>query len=216
MRTYAQRGILITFEGIDGSGKTSAAQALYNDLKASYQVLLTREPGATALGKVLRTLLQERTFELDAKAEFLLFAADRAQHMQEIVRPALEEGLIVISDRMADSSYAYQGFGRGVDPSMIHAINVWAMQGIEPDLTIYSMISYTEARKRLGLRNEQETIFEQEQEAFFARVADGFEAAFSLRSTRSSILKVDGHQGQQALHSQVISLVRDNLTRRGV
>ena len=182
MHKDSQQGILITLEGIDGSGKTSAVHALHQDLAGKYPTLLTREPGGTQLGKVLRTLLQERTFPLDPKAEYLLFAADRAQHMREIVLPALSMGMLVISDRMADSSYAYQGYGRGVDPAMIHMVNSWAMQGREPDLTIYVMITYAEARRRLGSRNEQTTVFEKEQEAFFDRVSQGFEAAFALRS----------------------------------
>lgn len=215
MHTYSQQGILITFEGIDGSGKTSAAHALYHDLKESYQVLLTREPGATPLGKVLRTLLQERTFAVDPKAEYLLFAADRAQHMHEVVIPSLEQGKIVISDRMADSSYAYQGYGRGVDPTMIHLINTWAMQGREPDLTIYVTISYEEARKRLGKRMEQETVFEQEQEAFFEKVREGFEAAFALRSPQGIVVRVDGHQEQATLHTEIERLVREYLKERG-
>ena len=121
MDDCTKKGTLITFEGIDGSGKSSAARALYDHLKDELPVVLTREPGGTELGRVLRTLLQNRTFDLDAKAEYLLFAADRAQHMKEIVLPALAQNKIVISDRMADSSYAYQGSGRGVDPDMINA-----------------------------------------------------------------------------------------------
>ncbi len=211
----SQQGFLITFEGIDGSGKTSAAQALYQDLVKKYTTLLTREPGATHLGKVLRTLLQGRTFSLDPKAEYLLFAADRAQHMQEIVLPALAEGIHVISDRMADSSYAYQGYGRGVDPDMIHTVNSWAMQGREPDLTIYVMITYEEARRRLGARNEQATVFEQEQEAFFERVAQGFEAVFALRSPQSIVMRVDGLQKQEHLHAEINNKVSKFLKERG-
>ncbi len=216
MHTYSSQGILVTFEGIDGSGKTSAAHALYTYLKGRCPAILTREPGGTEFGKILRTLLQGRTFELDPKAEYLLFAADRTQHMQELVLPALNEGKIVISDRMADSSYAYQGYGRGVTPAMIHAINQWAMQGREPDVTVYVMISYAEARKRLGTRNEQKTVFEREQEEFFERVAQGFEAAFALRSPESIIMRVDGHQEQEQVHTEIIRLIEQYLTQRGL
>ncbi len=216
MHKYSQQGILITFEGIDGSGKSSAAHALHQSLSPNYPTLLTREPGATHLGKVLRSLLQGRTFVLDPKAEYLLFAADRAQHMQEMVLPALNEGKIVISDRMADSSYAYQGFGRGVDPAMIYAVNSWAMQEREPDLTIYVMISYEEARRRLGARNEQETVFEQEQEAFFERVAQGFEAIFALRSPQGVVLGVDGHQAPDRLYTEINNKVSEFLKQRGI
>lgn len=216
MHTYSSPGILITLEGIDGSGKTSAAQALYQHLKNLHPAVLTREPGGTQLGKVLRTLLQERTFDLDPKAEYLLFASDRAQHMQEIVLPALAKGQIVISDRMADSSYAYQGYGRGVTPSMIHQVNRWAMQEREPDLTIYVMISYEEARRRLGVRNEQTTVFEKEQDAFFDRVAKGFEAAFALRSPQSLVIRIDGHHDEKRVHSGIIEAVEQYLRQRGL
>lgn len=216
MHTYSSPGILITLEGIDGSGKSSAAHALYTHLKVQYPALLTREPGGTHLGKLLRTLLQERTFDLDPKAEYLLFAADRAQHMQEIVLPALALGQIVISDRMADSSYAYQGYGRGVTPSMIHQINRWAMQEREPDLTIYVMISYDEARKRLGVRNERTTVFEKEQNAFFERVANGFEAAFALRSEGSIVARIDGHHDEGRVHREIIEVVEKFLQQREI
>lgn len=216
MRTSFPQGLLITFEGIDGSGKTSAAQALYAYLKYKRPTILTREPGGTEYGKTLRTLLQGRTFALDPKAEFLLFASDRAQHMQELVLPALEEGKVVISDRMGDSSYAYQGYGRAVNPAMIHAVNSWAMLGREPDLTIYVMISFAESKKRLGTRNERATVFEQEQEAFFERVAQGFEAAFALRSPEHVVMHIDGHQTQEKLHAEIIQKVEEYIRQRGL
>jgi dTMP kinase len=216
MHSYSSSGILITLEGIDGSGKTSAAQALYHHLKELHSVVLTREPGGTQLGSVLRTLLQERTFKLDPKAEYLLFAADRAQHIQEIVLPALAKGQIVLSDRMADSSYAYQGYGRGVTPSMIHQVNRWAMHEREPDLTLYIMISYEEARRRLGVRNEQTTVFEKEQDSFFERVAKGFEAAFALRSADNLIIRIDGHHDEKRVHREIIEAVELYLAQRGL
>jgi dTMP kinase len=216
MRTSFPQGLLITFEGIDGSGKTSAAHALYAYLKDKRPTVLTREPGGSEYGKTLRTLLQGRTFALDPKAEFLLFASDRAQHMQEVVLPALEQGNIVISDRMGDSSYAYQGYGRGVHPAMIHEVNSWAMQGREPDLTLYVMISFAEAKRRLGVRNERATVFEQEQEAFFERVVQGFEAAFAQRSPEHLVMRFDGHQTQEKLHVEIIRQVKEYIRQRGL
>lgn len=211
MDTGTKKGTLITFEGIDGSGKSSAARALYDALVPEYPVIFTREPGATELGRVLRTLLQNRTFEVDPKAEYLLFAADRAQHMKEIVLPALQENKIVISDRMADSSYAYQGYGRGVDPEMIHTINRWAMKEREPDLTLYLMIDYKEARKRLSERKEKQTVFEQEQELFFKRVTEGFEAAFNKR--KDKVIRIDGCRSQEKVHQDIITKVTKFLER---
>ena len=178
MCTNHKKGMLITIEGIDGSGKSSVAQAVARLLSAHTQVLLTKEPGATELGKQLRTLLQERTFTVSAQAEFLLFAADRAQHMKELVIPALEAGKIVLSDRMADSSLAYQGYGRGVEHEWITSINTWAMDGYVPDLTLYLKIDYPTAAHRLARRCETATVFEKE-ELFFERVIKGFETMYA-------------------------------------
>ncbi len=179
MCTNHKKGMLITIEGIDGSGKSSVAQAVARLLSAHTQVLLTKEPGATELGKQLRTLLQERTFTVSAQAEFLLFAADRAQHMKELVIPALEAGKIVLSDRMADSSLAYQGYGRGVEHEWITSINTWAMDGYVPDLTLYLKIDYPTAAHRLARRCETATVFEKEEELFFERVIKGFETMYA-------------------------------------
>lgn len=206
MNNTAKCGTLITLEGIDGCGKSSAAQSLYDDLKETYPVVLTREPGATKLGEVLRDFLQNRTCTVHAKAEFLLFAADRVQHFQEIVLPALAAGKIVISDRMADSSFAYQGYGRGVDPAMIKIINQWAMEAREPDATVYFEISFEDAKKRLGGRNEIATVFEQEQREFFERVAHGFEESFK---NRSGILRVNGSLTPAEVRQEVKKVVLD-------
>lgn len=203
---FNEYGTLITFEGIDGSGKSSAAKVLYDDLKKEAQVLLTREPGATDLGAHLREVLQKRKISVCDKAEYLLFAADRAQHMQQVVAPALKAGKIVISDRMADSSYAYQGYGRGIDPEMIKRVNAWAMMNREPDITIYLVIDYDRACKRLQKRDEPATVFEQERKAFFERVAQGFEDAFK---ERSSVIRVDASMAQ----GEVYKIVKESVYR---
>ncbi len=200
------RGILITIEGIDGSGKSSASQALYTALKANYEVILTKEPGATTLGKQLRTLLHERTFPLTPQAEFLLFAADRAQHIQEVVLPALQNGTIVISDRMADSSLAYQGYGRGLSTDWIQKINDWAMNTITPDLIVYLEIDYLTAHKRLSERQEKLTTFEQEQTAFFERVIKGFETIFH---NCSNVITIDAASSPDTVHTAIIEKVTD-------
>lgn len=202
-----ETGILITFEGIDGTGKSSAARYLYDALKKEFPVIFTREPGATELGKQLRSILQNRTFDLDPKAEYLLFAADRVQHMETIVLPALQEGKIVISDRMADSSLAYQGYGRGVDPGMITLVNNWAMHDRVPDLTVYLELDYELASKRLALRNEQATVFEQERAEFFERVQQGFEQAFKDRN----IIRIDASQEQEAVQQATYKAVYNYL-----
>lgn len=205
-RPYA--GMLITIEGIDGCGKSSAARALADTVSKHHSVLLTKEPGATQLGKQVRQFLQTRTCDVSPAAEFLLFAADRAQHMHEIVLPALQEGKIVISDRMADSSRAYQGFGRGLDDTWIQNINRWAMKNISPNLTFYLKIDYQTAMSRLKKRNEQATVFEQERVHFFERVIEGFETIFK---ERDSVITVDATQDQMKVHQIMLEKVLEIL-----
>lgn len=207
MTASLTKGILITIEGIDGCGKSSAARVLANALTGfnrPTEVLLTKEPGATELGKHLRTLLHQRTFDISPRAEFLLFAADRAQHIQQVVLPALNAGKIVISDRMADSSRAYQGFGRELGDEWIKLINGWAMQGITPDLTLYLKTDYATASARLQKRNEQATAIEQEEAAFFDRIIVGFETIFK---ERSSVITINAAEPEEKVHRAMIEHV---------
>lgn len=175
-------GMLITLEGIDGSGKSTLAQAMRDALtQRNIPVFLTREPGGSDLGKQLRSMLQERSVALCPKAEFLLFAADRAQHFHDVIIPNLQKGMIVISDRMADSSLVYQGFGRGLDLGFIETVNAWAMDGIKPNLTLYLRISPEQARKRLALRSPHLTAFEKDVDDLRERLVNGFETIFAKR-----------------------------------
>lgn len=174
------KGALITIEGIDGAGKSvlvhSLHQALLQDKRA---VVLTREPGGTYIGQMLKKVLLEEEKECDPRAEFLLFAADRAEHFKQLVLPALRRGAIVISDRMADSAVAYQGYGRGVDPHFIKSVNAFAMHGIEPDITLYLRISPDEARKRFEQRAEKHSTMEREGREFWEKVVFGYEQLLS-------------------------------------
>ena len=186
-----KKGILISVEGIDGSGKSTLAKNLAALLTSQgLPVLLTKEPGGTHLGLQLRKLLQEKTVAIDPVAEFLLFAADRAQHFQELVLPALQKNMIVISDRMADSSLAYQGYGRGIDQKAIAFVNAWAMQQRAPDLTLFCTVSIAAATDRLKKRNETLTSFEKEDVPFMERVLHGFN---EIIKTRDNVLKLDGN-----------------------
>ena len=135
-------GILITVEGIDGSGKSTFIKELSKKLN-NFDLILTKESGGSNLGKYLHQLVQTQPVTVSPKAEYLLFAADRAQHINEIVEPALKKNQLVISDRMGDSSVVYQGFARGLGTSMINIINTWAMNNINPDLVFYLKISST-------------------------------------------------------------------------
>lgn len=187
-----QKGILISIEGIDGSGKSTLAANL-NKLLAQdgLPVMLTREPGATPLGAQLRTIVQEKKVALCSKAEYLLFAADRAQHMHEVIMPALEQKKIIISDRMADSSLVYQGYGRGLDLAMIETINRWAMNDIKPDLTVYVRVSAATAMNRIIKRNAALSSFEKEHRTFIEKLINGFDTIFK---TRNNSIIIDGEQ----------------------
>lgn len=175
-------GILITLEGLDGSGKSTVAAALAHALnQKGLPVILTKEPGATELGALVRMIVQEKQVALCPESEFLLFAADRAQHFAQIIVPSLKQGKVVISDRMADSSLAYQGFGRGLDLHVIKMVNQWTMKGIQPDLTLYLRLPPEVALQRVAKRKQQLTSFEQEKLQFFDRVYQGFEQLFAQK-----------------------------------
>ena len=132
-----RRGLFITLEGGEGSGKSTQAQALKALLEgAGRSVTVTREPAGCPLGQRVRGLLNDRSLKLDARSEFLLFAAARAQHVAEVIRPALDRGEVVICDRFGDSSVAYQGYGRGLDLEDVREANRMATQGLVPDLTV--------------------------------------------------------------------------------
>lgn len=200
-----RRGILVALEGIDGCGKSTVARELAHYLDSrNYNVLLTREPGATALGAKLRTLVQEKKDPMCSTAEFLLFAADRAQHIQERVIPALSENKIVISDRMSDSSLAYQGWGRGLAVDQLKLINRFAMNGIAPDITLYIRVDPLTAFERIQTRNEQLTSFEKETKDFMTRVVAGFDA---LAVTNDTYHTIDGTQTPQAVLNAALTYV---------
>jgi dTMP kinase len=202
-----ERGLLIALEGIDGVGKTTLARHLAQKLEQlTLPVILTKEPGATPLGAQLRTTLAERSFPLDSVAEFLLFSADRAQHIKDVVKPALERGITVISDRMSDSSRAYQGFGRGLDMVMIEQVTKWVMQDIKPDITLYIALDPSVAWERIQARGHKVTAFEQEQRLFFEKVIAGFETIFAHRD---DVLYLDGQLSPEELSTQAFQTLKN-------
>jgi dTMP kinase len=200
-----KKGILIAIEGIDGSGKSSLAKNLHQELlNQKYEVLLTKEPGATALGQQLRTLVQEKKIPICPKAEFLLFATDRAQHFHEIIIPQLAQGKIIVSDRMADSSLVYQGFGRGLDQQIIATINAWAMNTIKPDVTIYVKVTAETAAKRVMQRKAALTSFEQEKQEFIQKLIHGFD---TLYKDRKDVIIIDGNQTLEQVVQQATAAI---------
>jgi len=147
-------GTFITFEGIDGSGKSTQLRLLGNLLRTNgCDVLLTREPGGTTLGLRLRAALLDAQEEVDPLTELLVFAADRAQHVRRLVRPALAAGRVVISDRYADATVAYQGAGRGFAPELISQIVQLATDGLRPELTLLFDLPIEESTNRTARRS---------------------------------------------------------------
>jgi len=160
---------LIAFEGGDASGKSTQAALLAGRLGA----VLTREPGGTAVGERVRDLLLDPALvDLDPRAEALFMAAARAQHVAEVIRPALDEGRDVVTDRYADSSLAYQGFGRGLDVEAVRALSAFATGDLWPDVVVLLDVPDDVARQRLGVLDR----FEAAGEDFHRRVVDGFRA----------------------------------------
>jgi len=148
-------GTFITFEGIDGSGKSTQLRLLAGFLRMKgYEVLATREPGGTPVGVRLRAALLDDQEQVDPLTELLVFAADRAQHVRRLLRPALESGRIVLSDRYADATIAYQGAGRGFAPQLISGIVALATEGLTPDRTLLFDLSVAESIERMRRRTE--------------------------------------------------------------
>ncbi|HHU53148.1 MAG TPA: dTMP kinase [Clostridiaceae bacterium] len=170
------RGLFITFEGIDGSGKTLQLELLTANLeKAGLKYLLIREPGGTSISEQIRKILLDRkNIEMSAETELLLFAAARAQLVKQIVKPALAEKTIVISDRFFDSTTAYQGYGREMNVNFIQNLNDFAIQGLSPDLTFYFDVSVETALGRLKDRTEKSDRIDLESQNFMERTRSGY------------------------------------------
>ena len=180
-----KQGVLIAIEGIDGAGKSTFASELNSFLqKQGFSTLLTREPGDTELGKEIRAIIQTQKQPITTQAQFLLFAADRAEHFEKVIKPALRQNKIVISDRLSDSSLAYQGYGQGVDINQIKSINNWVMQGIKPDWTFFIDIDIDTALERC---NKRGGLSAYEKKDLLTKIAAGFKTIYSNRKDVSTL-----------------------------
>jgi dTMP kinase len=182
-------GLFVTFEGIEGSGKSTHVRLLARALRdAGREVVETREPGGTALGQALRNLLlaPSRT-PLEPMAELLLYCADRTQHVAEVIRPALAAGRIVLCDRFSDSTIAYQGYGRGLDLAAVRAFDARARGGLEPDLTFLLDCPPDVGLARVHKRSTADR-FEQEALAFHEAVRGGFHALAAAAPVRYRVI----------------------------
>ena len=182
--------LFITFEGIEGCGKSSHLRALATRLRGlGYDVVETREPGGSRAGTTLRALLLgPEAVPLEALAELFLYCADRAQHVAEVIRPALARGRVVLCDRFSDSTLAYQGYGRGLDLETIRTLDALARDGIRPHLTFLLDVPVTEGLRRAHARGSSDR-FEQAPLAFHERVRAGFRALAAAEADRFHVLE---------------------------
>lgn len=197
------KGLFITFEGGDGCGKTTQIKLLDEYLRnKGYNTLLTREPGSKGLGVKLREILLNYDGEVSPTAESFLFLADRAQHIDCIIKPALEKGVIILCDRHTDSTVAYQGYGRGLDIEQIHKLNKIATGGLKPDLTIVLDVDVETSQKRVGTEKDR---MESAGIEFFERVRKGFLEIAKQEPERVKV--VDSTQTIEEIHKQILELI---------
>jgi dTMP kinase len=208
-------GLFITLEGIDGCGKSTQIEMLADALKEQgLSPLITREPGGTVTGERIRRLLSEAGDRMAARTELLLIIAARAQHIEELIRPALSAGRVVVSDRYTDSSVAFQGYGRGLDLATIHEMNRFATEGLTPDLTILFDLDPAHALTRLNRRTKTTLMDEPESDleyldrqerAFHERVRDGY--LEMMRDDPARIRLVDSSGPVEQTRESMLSLV---------
>jgi len=210
-------GLFITFEGIDGCGKSTQLRLLASELRVrGLQVVTTREPGGTSLGQKLRAALLDVQEQVDPLAELLVFAADRAQHVRQLLLPALRNNQIVLSDRYADATAAYQGAGRGFSPELIAEIIRLATDGLNPDLTLLFDLSVAESavRTRRRLANKYSDRLDSEDAEFHTRVRNAYLEIARRESERVRI--VDARGSVQETRHLVMDIVLPFLKDRGL
>jgi dTMP kinase len=205
--------MLITFEGIEGSGKTTQADLLYTYLKEKgHNVIKTREPGGTVLGEALRDVLLRKDMRVLPLAELLVFMAVRAQHMEEVISPALAEGKIVLCDRFVDATYAYQGYGRSIDLGIIETFNRLVTKGVRPNLTILLDCDVELAFKRKAAANQHMDRFERESLSFHRKIRDAYLKLSEEDSKRFFVIgpDVDIEQAQRTIRDKAESLLESH------
>jgi len=207
-------GQLISFEGLDGAGKTTQIELLERWLEAQHvPYIRTREPGGTPLGVEIRHLLLNRPeLSITPLAEVFLFQADRAQHFNRIILPALEEGLLVITDRCLDASIAYQGHARNVGIELVTRLSLIATQGHLPNLTILLDLNPEQVQHRTDLANdtsglrEEQTRFDVEEEEFHRKIREAFLLLARISPGRIKVL--DASRSPEKIHEEIIALVQ--------
>jgi dTMP kinase len=217
-----KKGYLISFEGLDGAGKTTQVELLAGWLAGTERAYIqTREPGGTALGGEIRQLLFHRPdLTITPLAEAFLFQADRAQHFATVIFPALAAGKVVITDRCFDSSLAYQGAARGVGAELVKHLSLIAIQDRVPDLTILLDLDATKVRERTDHvqdqsgQREQRSRFDAESEQFHQRLRDEFLAL--ARAEPGRIKVIDASQSPEQIHREIVALVEQLFSKEAL
>lgn len=205
------KGKFITFEGIDGSGKSTQLRMLADELRRrGLDIVITCEPGGTPLGRALRAAFLETRDDVSPMAELLCFAADRAQHVEKLIRPALDAGKIVISDRYADATFAYQGAGRGFAEDKVLQVIDLATGGLKPGITLFFDINAQQAIDRMADRPDDHTKrnrMDEETAEFYSRVRDAYLGIADREPDRFNV--IDAMRPIDAIHADVVKMVSD-------
>lgn len=213
MAKKLKKGLFFTFEGPEGSGKSTQSSRLSKDLIAmGYEVVHTAEPGGTPLGEKIRSVLLEKDdIRLDGQAELLLFEADRAQHIKELISPALEEGKIVLCDRFNTATFAYQGYGLGMDMGLIESVDSIATAGVEPDLTILLDVDVETGLKRAGGVGAADRM-EKRSVDFHQKVREGYLDLAEKSGGRIRVVKVqeDKNKTYSLVKKEVYDFLEEN------
>ena len=205
-------GLFITFEGIDGAGKSSHIEAAAQALREQgHEVVMSREPGGTPLAEALRELFLHRP--MDALTEALLVFAARRDHLATVIEPALQRGCTVLCDRFTDATFAYQGAGRGFDLAVLSQLEAWVQQGRQPDMTLWFDVPPAVAAQRRAAARAADRL-EAEDLAFFERVRSGYEARRAADPCR--VRCIDSGQSLEAVRAAVLALVQPLQPRGGL
>jgi dTMP kinase len=214
------RGFFLTFEGLDGSGKTTQISKLTTWLQArGFQLTVTRQPGGTRIGdRIRQLLLDSRTENLDSRAELGLMFSDRAQGIAEVISPALAAGRVVVCDRYTDSTEAYQGGGRQLGSNVVLKLHEVMCGGLQPDLTILLLPDFDASLARARRRNDRmqksgkdESRFEREDEAFYRRVYDKYREIAAREPLR--VVTMEGDARIEEIHQRIVRVVEERLGR---
>ena len=221
MSSATPRGFFLTFEGLDGSGKSTQLRKLaqWLDAERGEKVVITRQPGGTQIGDEIRKLLLDSRTQIAPRAELGLMFADRAQCIAEVIAPALEQGNIVLCDRFTDSTEAYQGGGRELGSAIVLELHEAICGGMQPDLTLLLLPDFDRSLQRARRRNDRkagrgpdENRFEREDKLFYRRVFDKY--CEIARREPLRVVVIDGDAGIQQIHERIVEVVRERLNER--